>query len=127
VPRGWFTADLDVRIDREEILVVGELADPVPRNRGDDGRLARVALIDDFRERSRDRRMAIAADAEVIPEIADNAAADVPPEMVVARFEQTSHRFLDVRFDQTETEHAVRLYDSELRRQHRIAHQRQHA
>ena len=66
VPSGWFTTDLDVRIDREEILVVGELADPVPRNRGDEGRLARAALIDDFRERSRDRRMAIAADAEVL-------------------------------------------------------------
>lgn len=69
VPNGWFIAAPEVRIDREEILVVGELTEP-PRSRGrgsgHDGRLATLARIDDFRERSRERRVAVAGDAEVL-------------------------------------------------------------
>jgi hypothetical protein len=68
VPNGWFIGHPELQIDREEILVVGELSAPSVSSRGrvDDGGLARLARIEDFRERTRDRRMAIAADAEVL-------------------------------------------------------------
>lgn len=65
IPDGWFTGPLDVTVDREEILVVGEVRPPdVPE--GDDeaaaaGRLARARR---FREETRESRMAIAAEAE---------------------------------------------------------------
>lgn len=50
VPATWFTAPVDVRVDREEILLVGTLAPGVdPRA---------------FRERSREPRMRIAAEVE---------------------------------------------------------------
>lgn len=69
VPSRWFVAEPEVRIDREEILVVGELTAPARtggRDAGPDGRLATLARIDAFRERSRERRMTIAADAETL-------------------------------------------------------------
>ena len=53
VPREWFTGPLDVRVDREEILVVGVLAP------GIDPRV--------FREHSREARMRLAAVAEEPP------------------------------------------------------------
>jgi hypothetical protein len=50
VPAGWFSDDVDVLVDSEEILVIGPLAEGVsPRG---------------FRERTRDERIAIAAVAE---------------------------------------------------------------
>ena len=50
VPETWFAGPVDVRVDREEILVVGALAAGVdPRA---------------FREHSRDHRMRIAAEVE---------------------------------------------------------------
>jgi hypothetical protein len=61
LPEGWFTAAPAITVDREEILVVGELAPP----EGDDetgsaaqGRIAR------FREDTREQRMRIADEAE---------------------------------------------------------------
>ena len=50
VPRSWFTAPVRVQYDDDEILCVGVLAD---------GRTAK-----EFRESSRDRRVAIAEEAE---------------------------------------------------------------
>lgn len=50
IPAEWFTGPCDVRLDRDEILVVGELA------AGTDPR--------EFRERSRPFRMRIADEAE---------------------------------------------------------------
>lgn len=61
----WFD-DLEVRADREEILVVGTI--PAPKLAKDDDAVARrtaaLARIDAFREDTRAHRMAIAADAE---------------------------------------------------------------
>ena len=55
IPKDWFEgSDLDVLVDNEEILVVGSLAAD-----GDAGEAARS-----FRERTRDKRMAIASEAE---------------------------------------------------------------
>ena len=66
VPEGWFTGPPDVAVDREEILVVGTLAEPaLDDGAPDDARAAaRAARIEGFREDTRDARMRIADDAE---------------------------------------------------------------
>lgn len=65
LPDGWFEGEPEVRIDREEILVVGTLAD-VPLEGGDEtGReAARISRIERFREETRQRRIEIAREAE---------------------------------------------------------------
>lgn len=65
VEDGWFTA-LDVRIDKEEILVIGTLATPALADAGDDDarRVAASARINGFREDTRERRIVIANEAE---------------------------------------------------------------
>ncbi|CAN5675072.1 hypothetical protein BH24ACT15_BH24ACT15_23520 [soil metagenome] len=55
LPRGWFD-HVDVRVDKDEILIVGQLK-PVADER-DEGCIAR------FRESTRERRMVIAKTAE---------------------------------------------------------------
>lgn len=62
----WFTAPPYVRADRDEILVIGELPRPsVPSGAGDHDRaLSEAARIEDFRARTRDGRVRIAAEAE---------------------------------------------------------------
>jgi hypothetical protein len=66
LPDGWFTAAPEVTYDREEILVVGELAEPeLGKDADDDARgAARRARIEGFREDTRAQRMRIADDAE---------------------------------------------------------------
>jgi hypothetical protein len=66
LPDGWFTGAPAVTYDREEILVVGELAEPeVAEDADDEGRAAaRRARIEGFREDTRAQRMRIADDAE---------------------------------------------------------------
>ena len=66
LPDGWFTATPDVTYDREEILVVGDLAEPeLGKDADDDARAAaRRARIEGFREDTRAQRMRIADDAE---------------------------------------------------------------
>ena len=66
VPDGWFTAPVAVAVDREEVLVTGEVAAPELAPDSDEeaaaaGRLARARR---FREETRDARVAIAAEAE---------------------------------------------------------------
>ena len=68
VPDGWFTEAPDVRTDRDEILVIGTLGDPdLGEDAGDDaleaGRLARIKR---FREDTRDQRIRIASEAELL-------------------------------------------------------------
>ena len=65
VDDGWFTA-LDVRIDKEEVLVVGTLTTPTLAEDGDDDarRVAASARINGFREDTRERRIVIANEAE---------------------------------------------------------------
>jgi len=65
LPDGWFTGDVEVSADREEIIVVGELpalgdefTDDAERAAAEAGRISR------FREDSRDERIEIARQAE---------------------------------------------------------------
>lgn len=65
LPADWFTAPPEVSVDRDEVVVVGELAAPeygdldeAGRLGADEGRIAR------FREETREERMAIAQEVE---------------------------------------------------------------
>jgi hypothetical protein len=66
VPDAWFTGAPDVNVDADEILVVGPLAEP--ELTGDVTETERVtaarARIKRFREDTREKRMAIAEDAQ---------------------------------------------------------------
>ena len=66
LPDGWFTGSPTVRSDREEILVVGPLEEPVLEGEPDDTArsAARTARVKRFREETREARMRIAAEAE---------------------------------------------------------------
>jgi len=66
LPDDWFTEPAEVTSDREEILVVGRLAEPdYPADADDAGRAAaREARIKRFREDTREQRMRIADEAE---------------------------------------------------------------
>jgi hypothetical protein len=66
LPDGWFTAAPDVAVDREEILVVGDLAEPDYPGDADEGTkgAAQRARIQRFREDTREHRMRIADEAE---------------------------------------------------------------
>jgi hypothetical protein len=64
LPDEWFEGDVEVEVDRDEVLVVGTLAspstgdDPVAAKEAEAGRISR------FREQTREERMAIAREAE---------------------------------------------------------------
>src|SRR5437867_8721621 len=66
LPDGWFTEPAEVTSDREEILVIGRLAEPeYPKDADDAARTAaRQARIKRFREDTREQRMRIADEAE---------------------------------------------------------------
>jgi hypothetical protein len=66
LPDDWFTGPAAVTADREEILVVGTLAEPDYPKGADDTAIAaaRVARIQRFREETREQRMRIADEAE---------------------------------------------------------------
>ena len=65
VPDGWFTTPPEVLADREEILVLGVLAEPDLGDADDDARrAARRARIQGHREDTRQARMRIADEAE---------------------------------------------------------------
>jgi hypothetical protein len=66
LPEDWFVGAPEVTADREEILVVGTLADPdLPNDATPDAvGAARSARIDGFREDTRERRMRIAQEAQ---------------------------------------------------------------
>lgn len=65
VPDEWFVGPLDVHYDRDEILVVGPLAEPARSPEGDDARtVAAAARIGGFREDTRPARMKIAGAAQ---------------------------------------------------------------
>jgi hypothetical protein len=65
IPADWFIAEPDLVYDRDEILVLGRLAEP--RTPGGDGAEAALCLqeIERFRENTRATRVRIAAEAEV--------------------------------------------------------------
>lgn len=65
LPDGWFTGEPEITVDREEILIVGELppltgefADDAARAAAESGRISR------FREDTRDQRIEVARQAE---------------------------------------------------------------
>jgi hypothetical protein len=66
LPDGWFTGPPEVTVDRDEILVVGEVAEPeYPEGADDAGRrAARRARIKRFREETREQRIKIADETE---------------------------------------------------------------
>jgi hypothetical protein len=66
LPAEWFTAPVEITLDREEIAVVGPVADPeVPDDAADAERSAALeGRIRRFREQTRDRRIEIAREAE---------------------------------------------------------------
>jgi hypothetical protein len=66
LPDDWFTEPAEITADRDEILVVGRLAEPeYPQDADDTARTAaRDARIQRFREDTREQRMRIADEAE---------------------------------------------------------------
>lgn len=66
IPDDWFTSAPEVKSDREEIMVVGTLAEPkLEEDASDDTRRAAAsARIRKFREETREERMRIANEAE---------------------------------------------------------------
>ncbi len=66
IPPGWFTGAPEVRADREEILVVGDLSEPeLPADANEEARAAAgSARIGGFREDTRGQRMRIAEEAQ---------------------------------------------------------------
>jgi hypothetical protein len=68
VPDDWFIQPLDITVDRDEILVTGEL--PEPKLEGgdseDDVALAAAMKINEFRETTREERMTIADEAQAL-------------------------------------------------------------
>ncbi len=67
LPDGWFTGPPDVKVDREEVTVVGTLADP-PAAGTDVSEAAAAAAAEGrsrrFREETREHRIEIAREAE---------------------------------------------------------------
>ncbi len=66
IPDDWFTGAPEVTVDREEILVVGEIPDvKVAKGAGEaEAAAARESRADAFREDTRAQRMVIAEDAQ---------------------------------------------------------------
>ncbi|MDQ6851098.1 MAG: hypothetical protein M3070_14370 [Actinomycetota bacterium] len=68
LPEDWFTGAPSVTVDREEIVVIGELAAPENPEGADDGDGAKAAAaqgrIGRFREQTREARMQIADEAQ---------------------------------------------------------------
>jgi hypothetical protein len=63
IPEEWFEGPPEVTADRDEILVVGRLADPAAEG-GEAAEEARIGRIARFREDTRERRMGIAREAQ---------------------------------------------------------------
>ncbi|HEX4493414.1 MAG TPA: hypothetical protein VH914_19580 [Acidimicrobiia bacterium] len=65
LPDGWFTEAPEVTVDRDEILVIGDVTEPdYPDSADDAKRAAQLARIQRFREETREQRMRIADEAE---------------------------------------------------------------
>jgi hypothetical protein len=66
LPEGWFSGPPEIQVDGDEVLVIGELAEPEPvGGPGPEGPAAEPAgRLQSFREETRDQRMRIAKEAE---------------------------------------------------------------
>ena len=63
VPQEWFDGQPEIDLDREEISVIGTLPEPAAESEVERAAMAE-GLVVRFREETRERRMAIAAEAE---------------------------------------------------------------
>jgi hypothetical protein len=65
LPADWFAVSPDIQVDREEITIMGTLADPAAAGASEAERAAAAEIqIREFREESRSRRIEIAREAE---------------------------------------------------------------
>jgi hypothetical protein len=66
LPQDWFTGPVDVRRDRDELLIIGSLAEPDLTDDADDTErdLAARGRAKTFREETRERRIQIASELE---------------------------------------------------------------
>lgn len=64
LPAEWFTSQAQIEIDREEILVIGDLGSPDPDDDSPEARAAEAGRISRFREETRAVRIRIAEEAE---------------------------------------------------------------
>ncbi len=66
LPQDWFEGPVDVTVDREEITIVGRLAEPAVAEGGSDAEQAAAVSgrINQFREQTRERRIEIARELE---------------------------------------------------------------
>ncbi len=109
LPAGWFTAPPDIQVDREEITIVGTLADPAAAG---DSKAERAAAAEGrirrFREETRARRIEIAREAEhrFRRKVSWGVTCDTVSEMfttlsvpVMTRLRQSERRVLDTLVD----------------------------
>ena len=109
LPAGWFTAPPDIQVDREEITIVGMLADPAADGDSEAERAAAAAgRIRRFREETRSRRIEIAREAEhrFRRKVSWGVACGTVSEMfttlsvpVMTRLRQSERRVLDTLVD----------------------------
>lgn len=109
LPDGWFTTTPGVTVDREEIVVSGELAAPDPPTADEDNAAAAaLGRITRFREETRETRMQIADEAEArygrkVAWSASIGATHVPfahlAVPVMTRLRQDERRVLDTLVD----------------------------
>src|SRR5436190_21818378 len=64
IPDEWFTEPVDVHVDREEVVVLGTLAEPPAQGDDEADAAARRARATRFREDTRDARVRVAEEAE---------------------------------------------------------------
>src|SRR5207244_12400459 len=64
IPDGWFSGPPEVTYDREEILVLGTLAEPEGGESDEAKEAAREGRVRQFREDTRDQRIRIAREGE---------------------------------------------------------------
>jgi hypothetical protein len=109
LPADWFVAPPVIQVDREEITVVGTLADPAPAGASNAERAAAAAgRIRRFREETRSRRIEIAHEAEhkFQRKVSWGVTCDGLSEMfttlsvpVMTRLRQSERRVLDTLVD----------------------------
>jgi hypothetical protein len=109
LPDDWFTEPAEVTVDREEIMVIGELAQPEPKSDSDaDVSAAAEGRIKRFREETRARRIEVAREAEhkFGKKVAWGARCGTLTEMfttlsvpVMTRLRQSERRVLDTLVD----------------------------
>jgi len=66
LPADWFTGPVEVKRDRDELIIIGDLAEPVLEGEADDTdrTIAARGRIKSFREDTRERRIEIARELE---------------------------------------------------------------